>query len=73
MAHDGEAARDIATLRSLNDDYIRSVQNGDVRRFDEILAEEFYCSKPTARWSTAAVFSNRRRGRWRFRVSPRAM
>src|ERR1051325_10398366 len=30
----------------LNRDYIRSVQNGDVRRFDEILASDFRCSNP---------------------------
>ena len=29
---------DTETLLSLNRDYIASVQNGDVRRFDEILA-----------------------------------
>jgi len=33
-------------LTSLNRDYIRSVQNGDVRRFDEILAADFRCSNP---------------------------
>jgi ketosteroid isomerase-like protein len=33
-------------LHGLNRDYIASVRNGDVRRFDEILAEEFYCSNP---------------------------
>ena len=37
---------DVDTLRELNRDYIRSVQTSDVRRFDEILAEEFYCSNP---------------------------
>jgi ketosteroid isomerase-like protein len=37
---------DQATLEQLNRDYISSVQNGDVRRFDEILADEFYCSNP---------------------------
>ena len=37
---------DLATLEQLNRDYISSVQNGDVRRFDQILAEEFYCSNP---------------------------
>ena len=37
---------DIAELERLNRDYIRSVQTSDVRRFDEILAEEFYCSNP---------------------------
>ena len=30
----------------LNDDYIRSVQKGDVRRFGEILADDFLCSNP---------------------------
>jgi ketosteroid isomerase-like protein len=33
-------------LERLNRDYIRSVQVSDVRRFDEILAPEFYCSNP---------------------------
>jgi ketosteroid isomerase-like protein len=33
-------------LEQLNRDYIASVQNGDVRRFDQILAPEFYCSNP---------------------------
>ena len=37
---------DQATLEQLNRDYITSVQNSDVRRFDEILAEEFFCSNP---------------------------
>jgi ketosteroid isomerase-like protein len=37
---------DLDLLRGLNHDYIASVQNGDVRRFDEILAAEFYCSNP---------------------------
>jgi ketosteroid isomerase-like protein len=37
---------DLDTLHNLNRDYIDSVQNGDVRRFGEILAAEFYCSNP---------------------------
>jgi len=37
---------DLDALHSLNHDYIASVQNGDVRRFNEILAAEFYCSNP---------------------------
>ena len=37
---------DVDTLEQLNRDYISSVQHSDVRRFDEILAEEFYCSNP---------------------------
>src|SRR5438045_6581641 len=37
---------DRAELTSLNRDYIDSVQNCDVKRFDEILADDFYCSNP---------------------------
>jgi ketosteroid isomerase-like protein len=37
---------DIAELTSLNRDYVRSVQMSDVKRFDEILADDFYCSNP---------------------------
>ena len=33
-------------LAGLNTDYINSVQHGDVTRFDQILAPEFYCSNP---------------------------
>ena len=39
---------DRAVLEQLNRDYIASVQNSDVRRFEEILADEFYCSNPDA-------------------------
>src|SRR3989454_8653361 len=39
-------AQDIAELEQLNREYIRSVQTSDVRRFDEILAEDFLCSNP---------------------------
>jgi ketosteroid isomerase-like protein len=38
--------RDIDELTLLNRDYVASVQNCDVQRFDEILAQEFYCSNP---------------------------
>jgi ketosteroid isomerase-like protein len=37
---------DLETLLRLNRDYIQSVQASDVRRFDEILAEDFLCSNP---------------------------
>lgn len=37
---------DLETLLDLNRDYIRSAQNSDVQRFDEILAEDFLCSNP---------------------------
>jgi ketosteroid isomerase-like protein len=40
------ARADVATLEQLNRDYITSVQTSDVRRFDEILAEDFLCSNP---------------------------
>ena len=39
---------DLDMLEKLNRDYISSVQNCDVRRFDQILAAEFYCSNPDA-------------------------
>lgn len=37
---------DLDVLLDLNRDYIRSVQNSDVSRFDEILAPDFMCSNP---------------------------
>jgi ketosteroid isomerase-like protein len=37
---------DIDTLIALNRDYVDSVQHGDVRRFEEILADDFLCSNP---------------------------
>ena len=46
MPEPATSASDIEALTSLNRDYIRSVQNGDVRRFDEILAADFRCSNP---------------------------
>jgi ketosteroid isomerase-like protein len=39
-----DTTTDVETLRTLNADYIRSVQGGDVQRFREILAEEFSAS-----------------------------
>ena len=39
-------ASDRDILERLNRDYVASVQHSDVRRFDEILAPEFYCSNP---------------------------
>src|SRR5215470_9440308 len=40
------AQTDLEMLSQLNRDYITSVQTSDVRRFDEILAEDFLCSNP---------------------------
>ncbi len=30
----------------MNDDYIQSVQHSNVKRFDEILSDDFLCSNP---------------------------
>lgn len=46
MPDSATSASDLEVLTRLNRDYIRSVQNGDVRRFDEILAADFRCSNP---------------------------
>src|ERR1700757_4455819 len=46
MNTDAATRTDIEALTALNRDYIHSVQHGDVRRFDEILAEDFLCSNP---------------------------
>ena len=46
MRTDTAVKSDLDTLRDLNRDYIRSVQTSDVRRFDEILADDFLCSNP---------------------------
>ena len=40
------ASSDHAALLRLNRDYIDAVQNSDVQRFEEILAEDFLCSNP---------------------------
>jgi ketosteroid isomerase-like protein len=43
---DPQAKSDLDLLLDLNRDYIRSVQESDARRFDEILANDFFCSNP---------------------------
>jgi ketosteroid isomerase-like protein len=47
---------DIKELTALNRDYVASVQNSDVKRFDEILAEDFYCSNPDKSLVDRAAF-----------------
>ena len=37
---------DLKTLEDLNRDYISSVQNGDTKRFGEILSEDFLNTNP---------------------------
>jgi ketosteroid isomerase-like protein len=46
MTTDLRERTDLAALTALNDAYIHSVQHGDVKRFSEILAEDFLCSNP---------------------------
>ncbi len=52
----GRARADRDILLGLNRDYIRSVQTGDVRRFDEILADDFVCSNPDGSLVDRAAF-----------------
>ena len=47
---------DIEQLTALNRDYVASVQNSNVKRFDEILAPEFYCSNPEKSLVDRAAF-----------------
>ncbi|WP_456623521.1 MULTISPECIES: nuclear transport factor 2 family protein [unclassified Bradyrhizobium] len=49
-------SQDMEELAALNRDYVASVQNCDVRRFDEILAPEFYCSNPDKTLVDRAAF-----------------
>jgi ketosteroid isomerase-like protein len=48
--------KDIDELTALNLDFVASAQNSDVRRFDEILAPEFYCSNPDKSLVDRAAF-----------------
>jgi ketosteroid isomerase-like protein len=56
MPDDRSRQSDTEVLEQLNRDYVASVQNSDVRRFDEILAEEFYCSNPDGSLVDRAAF-----------------
>ena len=44
MSNQVSTAYDIDALTQLNADYITSVQKGDVKRFNEILSDDFLCS-----------------------------
>ena len=48
--------KDIDELTLLNRDYVASVQNSDVKRFDEILAQDFYCTNPDKTLVDRAAF-----------------
>jgi ketosteroid isomerase-like protein len=56
MATKLAATSDLDTLLDLNRDYIRSVQMSDVRRFDEILADDFLCTNPDGTLIDRAAF-----------------
>ena len=43
-------------LFALNADYINSVQHSDVKRFDEILSDDFHCSNPDGTLIDRAAF-----------------
>jgi ketosteroid isomerase-like protein len=47
---------DLAELTELNRDYVASVQNSDVERFEEILGPDFYCSNPDKSLVDRAAF-----------------
>ena len=49
-------SKDLDELTKLNHDYVASVQNGDVKRFDEILAQDFYCTNPDKSLVDRAAF-----------------
>jgi ketosteroid isomerase-like protein len=49
-------SKDIDELTALNRDYVASVQNCDVKRFDEILAQDFYCTNPDKSFVDRAAF-----------------
>jgi ketosteroid isomerase-like protein len=46
MQTNANAQRDLDALTALNRDFTASVQKGDVKRFEEILADDFMCSTP---------------------------
>src|ERR1700744_1383515 len=39
-------SNDVETLTALNHDYVTSVRDSDVKRFDQILAKDFLCTNP---------------------------
>ena len=53
---DSALQSDLRALTLLNRDYINSVQQGDVKRFNEILAEDFLCSNPDGSLIGKAAF-----------------
>ena len=56
MSDKAAARTDLDQLHDLNRDYINSVQRMDVRRFDEILSDDFVCSNPDGSLVDRAAF-----------------
>ena len=56
MPADTLTGTDREILAQLNRDYITSVQTSDVKRFDEILADDFLCSNPDGSLVDRAAF-----------------
>jgi ketosteroid isomerase-like protein len=50
------AQRDLDTLTALNLDFFTSVQEGDVKRFEELLADDFMSSQPNGSLLDKAEF-----------------
>ena len=46
MQTNTNAQRDLDKLTALNLDFFASVEKGDVKRFEKILADDFMCSNP---------------------------
>jgi Domain of unknown function (DUF4440) len=49
-------SNDVETLTALNHDYVMSVRDSNVKRFDEILAKDFLCTNPDASLFDRAQF-----------------
>ena len=56
MQTNANTQRDLETLTALNLDFFTSVQNGDVKRFGEILADDFMMSNPNGSLINKAEF-----------------
>ena len=56
MSDKAATKADLDQLIALNRDYIASVQRMDVRRFDEILSDDFVCSNPDGSLVNRAAF-----------------
>ena len=56
------SATDLDTLRDLNQAYLDSVRTGDVERFRQLLADDFYCSTPAGEILDKAQFLARAAG-----------